>query len=240
MLFELPLSDFLQYLYRLHRSFKSGMVMFFAEDSRWGKVYFNQGDITVLQFGAAKGAACFSAIADLEKVQFHFREEETSAIQTQKLTEEFFIFFDIRTPSIASQEKQTIIENASVPYQAHGKEKILVADDSGIARKAISRILIDAGFEVMEAKDGIEAVGIMKSELPDLVFLDIIMPGVDGYQVLEMISRNPDLQKIPIVMLTSRDSLLDKVKGKVSKCDAYLTKPVTNDKLLHTVYNILN
>lgn len=238
MLFELPLSEFLQYLYRLHRAFKSGMVMFFAEDSRWGKVYFNQGDITVLQFGSAKGWESFSAIAALERVQFHFREEDTTPIHTQNLTEEFFVYFDIRTPAIASREKQTIIEN-TVEYKHHRNAKILIADDSSIARKALSRILIDAGFTVLEAKDGIEAVGIMKNDKPDLVFLDVIMPGVDGYQVLEMVDRNPDLQTIPIVMLTSRDSLLDKVKGKMSKCDAYLTKPVPSDKMLHTVYRFL-
>ena len=245
MLFELPITNFLQEMYRLHNSLKSGVVVFRGEKSKLGKIYFDQGTITMLSYDTLKGSQVFPALKALESVEFNFREKQPVQVHSEPITDEFFLYFNIETPSITKQGKQTVVEKEE-PYQPLdsgltasseilGSAKILIADDSGVARKALSRVLIEAGYDVIEAKDGHAALEQLQHEQPDMMFLDLIMPNIDGYHVLDMIERTPELKKIPIVILTSRDSLLDKFRGKLSKCDAYLTKPVPSDLLLRTV-----
>jgi twitching motility two-component system response regulator PilG len=116
---------------------------------------------------------------------------------------------------------------------------VLVVEDSATTRKVITVILRHEGFDVAEAKDGIEALARFNEITPDLVLLDIIMPGMDGYQVLATMKRNESFKKIPVIMLTARDGLIDKVKGKMSGCNEYLTKPFTPEELLHKIKKYL-
>ena len=108
---------------------------------------------------------------------------------------------------------------------------ILVVEDSATTRKVITVILRHEGFDVIEAKDGIEAMARFNETTPDLVLLDIIMPGMDGYQVLSTMKHNANFRNIPVIMLTAKDGLIDKVKGRMSGCNEYLTKPFTPEEL---------
>lgn len=117
--------------------------------------------------------------------------------------------------------------------------RILVVEDSMVTRKVISRTLVAEGYEVFEAKDANEALADIELRNPELVLLDIILPGRDGYEILAEIRKKPLLTKIPVIMLTSRDSLFDKLKGKVSDADEYLTKPFQPDELLTIVKKYL-
>ena len=112
---------------------------------------------------------------------------------------------------------------------------ILVADDSSSGRQALTRPLQASGFRVVEARDGFEAIGLAESELPDLMILDIQMPGVDGFRVLEAIRRNPRLKQTPIFLLTSKDGLMDRLKAKIADCQALLSKPVDPSNLLKQI-----
>ena len=112
---------------------------------------------------------------------------------------------------------------------------ILVADDSSSSRQALTRPLHASGFRVVEARDGFEAIGLAESELPDLMILDIQMPGVDGFRVLEAIRRNPRLKQTPIFLLTSKDGLMDRLKAKIADCQALLSKPVDPSNLLKQI-----
>lgn len=103
--------------------------------------------------------------------------------------------------------------------------KILVVEDSTTTRTVISRMLTNEGYEVVEAKDGIEAITKFSETNPDLILLDIIMPGIDGYETLAILKENHDLRDIPVIMLTAKDSLVAKLKGKMSGSTEYLTKP---------------
>jgi twitching motility two-component system response regulator PilG len=116
---------------------------------------------------------------------------------------------------------------------------VLVVEDSATTRKVIAVILKHEGFDVVEAKDGIEALARFNEITPDLVLLDIIMPGMDGYQVLSTMKHNENFKKIPVIMLTARDGLIDKVKGKMSGCSEYLTKPFTPEELLNKIKKYL-
>lgn len=119
------------------------------------------------------------------------------------------------------------------------KAKILVVEDSMVTRKVIARTLTANGYEVMEAKDANEALADIEEKNPDLVLLDIILPGRSGYEILAEIKTMPKLAKVPVIMLTSRDSLFDKLKGKVSDANEYLTKPFQPDELLMIVKKYL-
>lgn len=119
------------------------------------------------------------------------------------------------------------------------RKRVLVVEDSATTRKVIKIILQQEGIEVIEAKDGIEALAKFNELIPDLVLLDIIMPGVDGYQVLATMKKSYSLKKIPVIMLTSRDSLFDRMKGKMSRSNEYLTKPFTPELLMAKVKKYL-
>ncbi|CAG1022305.1 partial Phosphate regulon transcriptional regulatory protein PhoB, partial [Patescibacteria group bacterium] len=118
--------------------------------------------------------------------------------------------------------------------------KILVVEDSVVTRKVIVRTLSSAGYETVEAKDAEEALMNIETKQLDLILLDIILPGgKDGYAILAEIKATPRLANTPVIMLTSRDSLFDKIKGKVSDADEYLTKPFQPDELLSVVKRYL-
>ena len=128
----------------------------------------------------------------------------------------------------------------SLKSQAMLAAKILVVEDSIVTRKVIVRTLTSAGYEVFEAKDAEEALTDIEAKQLNLVLLDIILPGdKDGYAILAEIKTKPSLLNVPVIMLTSRDSLFDKLKGKVSDADEYLTKPFQPDELLAVVKKYL-
>jgi twitching motility two-component system response regulator PilG len=113
--------------------------------------------------------------------------------------------------------------------------KILVVEDSSTIRKVISITLGQKGYEIIEAGDGLEALSRLNEAKPDLILLDIILPKMDGYQILSIIRENPEFKNIPVIMLTSKDGIINKVKGKVAGSSAYLTKPFDPNKLVATI-----
>ena len=114
-------------------------------------------------------------------------------------------------------------------------KKILVVEDSAVTRKMIAKFLVDGGYAVVEAENGLAAFARLNEEHPDLMLLDIVMPGIDGYKVLSMVRKHGTFKDLPIFMLTSRDGLLDKLRGKMSGSDEYLTKPFTPEQLLEKI-----
>lgn len=116
------------------------------------------------------------------------------------------------------------------------KKKILVVDDSPTTRKVIVLTLKQKGYILVEAKDGLEALSKINDERPDLILLDIILPKMDGYRILSIVKKTPELKNTPVIMLTSKDGLVDKVKGKLAGSTAYLTKPFEPNDLIETVH----
>lgn len=113
--------------------------------------------------------------------------------------------------------------------------RALVVDDSRIIRTQVGGALEDANIEVAYADSGEEALERVADESFDIVFLDVIMPGMDGYEVCKTIKRDKARRHIPVVMLTSQSSPFDKIKGRFSGCDAHLTKPVRRDEFQRTL-----
>ncbi len=113
--------------------------------------------------------------------------------------------------------------------------KVLVIDDSNTIRRSAEIFLKQGGHEVVLAEDGFDALAKLSDYKPDLVFCDILMPRLDGYQTCAIIKRNPVFASVPVIMLSSKDGLFDKARGRMVGSQDYLTKPFTKDQLLQAV-----
>jgi len=113
--------------------------------------------------------------------------------------------------------------------------KVLVIDDSNTIRRSAEIFLGQAGYEVILAEDGFDALSKISDHKPDVIFVDIMMPRLDGYQTCALIKRNPRLSSTPVIMLSSKDGLFDRARGRMAGSDEYLTKPFTKDSLLKMV-----
>jgi twitching motility two-component system response regulator PilG len=113
--------------------------------------------------------------------------------------------------------------------------KILVVDDSNTIRKSAEIFLKQGGHQVMLAEDGFDALSKINDFEPNLVFCDILMPRLDGYQTCAIIKRNERFAQTPIIMLSSKDGVFDKARGRMVGSQDYLTKPFSKDQLLQTV-----
>jgi twitching motility two-component system response regulator PilG len=116
---------------------------------------------------------------------------------------------------------------------------VLVVDDNLTVREFMKNKLAAFNFNVDFAENGEQAIGFTGQKHYTCIFLDVIMPGIDGYQVCKLIKSNRTAQKTAVVMLTSKDSPFDKIRGSMSGCDAYLTKPVDEERLLETIVKFL-
>ena len=112
---------------------------------------------------------------------------------------------------------------------------ILVVDDSATIRRSAETMLSNEGYQVVTAENGFEALSKITRHRPSMVFVDIMMPRLDGYQTTAIIKNNPEFRDIPVVMLTSKDGLFDRARGRVVGSDQYLTKPFTREELLVAV-----
>jgi len=113
--------------------------------------------------------------------------------------------------------------------------RVMVIDDSRTIRRTAESLLKKEGFEVITATDGFEALSLIADQRPDLIFLDIMMPRLDGYQTCALIKHHREFGQTPVIMLSSKDGLFDRARGRVVGADAYITKPFTRDDLLTTI-----
>jgi twitching motility two-component system response regulator PilG len=118
--------------------------------------------------------------------------------------------------------------------------KALIIDDSSTIRRSAEIFLRQAGHEVILAIDGFDALGKIRQVIPDIIFCDILMPRLDGYQTCMLIKNNEQYARIPLVMLSSKDSIFDVARGRLVGCADYLTKPFTKEQLLTTIRKHLN
>src|SRR3954465_9383140 len=133
----------------------------------------------------------------------------------------------------------------AMPEASTGPIKVLVIDDSNTIRRSAEMFLRQAGFEVILAEDGFDALAKISDHQPRLIFLDITMPRVsfvgimmprlDGYQTCALIKQHPKLKSTPVIMLSSKDGVFDRARGRLAGSDRYLTKPFTKDGLIAAV-----
>ena len=116
-----------------------------------------------------------------------------------------------------------------------GPIKVLVIDDSNTIRKSAEMFLRQAGFDVVLAEDGFDALAKISDHQPRVIFVDIMMPRLDGYQTCTLVKQNPNLKSTPVIMLSSKDGVFDRARGRLAGSDRYLTKPFTKETLIDAV-----
>ena len=130
-------------------------------------------------------------------------------------------------PASSSQDEQN--------SEALSSLKVMIIDDSKTIRKSAETLLSKEGCKVLTAEDGFEALALIAKHKPDIVFVDIMMPRLDGYQTCTLIKNNRQFRDTPVIMLTSKDSIFDKARGRIVGSEEYLTKPFKRDDLLQAI-----
>jgi len=113
--------------------------------------------------------------------------------------------------------------------------KVLIIDDSNTIRRSAEMFLRQAGYEVVLAEDGFDALSKISDHQPSIIFVDVMMPRLDGYQTCALIKQNPVYKTTPVIMLSSKDGLFDRARGRLAGSDRYLTKPFNKDDLIQAV-----
>jgi len=121
--------------------------------------------------------------------------------------------------------------------EAQEPVRVLVIDDSNTIRRSAELYLRQAGCEVILAEDGFDALVKITDHQPQVIFVDIMMPRLDGYQTCALIKRHPKFASTPVIMLSSKDGLFDRARGRLAGSDLYITKPFTRDGLLKAVFD---
>ena len=118
--------------------------------------------------------------------------------------------------------------------------KVLVIDDTKTIRRSAENLLTKEGYDVITATDGFDALAKIADARPEIIFVDIMMPRLDGYQTCALIKNNSEFKATPVVMLSSKDGLFDKAKGRIVGSDQYITKPFSRDELLGTIRTLVH
>jgi twitching motility two-component system response regulator PilG len=135
-------------------------------------------------------------------------------------------------PNVGSMEKNMEEELRGV--------KVLVIDDSKTIRRSAENLLTKEGYQVITATDGFDALAKIADSRPEIIFVDIMMPRLDGYQTCALIKNNSEFKATPVVMLSSKDGLFDKAKGRIVGSDRYITKPFSKEELLGTIRTLVH
>jgi DNA-binding response OmpR family regulator len=143
---------------------------------------------------------------------------------------------DVAARSLSTKPSEPRLRPRAV---SRTRAKVLVAEDSPLIRDAIRRELSRAGFEVTVAEDGEQALQLAREQRFDAVSSDVMMPKLDGYELVRALRREPHYRQVPIVMVTSKDARIDAMKGFDAGADAYLAKPAEADELVRTLDALL-
>ena len=118
--------------------------------------------------------------------------------------------------------------------------RVMIIDDSRTIRRTAETLLTREGCDVVTATDGFEALSKIADHSPQIIFVDIMMPRLDGYQTCALIKNNQTYKNVPVIMLSSKDGLFDKARGRIVGSEQYLTKPFTRDELLGAIHTFVN
>jgi len=132
--------------------------------------------------------------------------------------------------------QDTPFSGTQIPSTDDLSVRIMIIDDSKTIRRSAESLLAREGWHVITAVDGFDALGKVVKHQPHIVFVDIMMPRLDGYQTCALIKNNAQFNKVPVIMLSSKDSIFDKAKGRVVGSEHYLTKPFTREDLINTIH----
>ena len=219
----LPFDQIRSELLALCEDGQDGDFWLFTEKKHTAIISLHEGEIVGLRYRISRGVDALNKIKSIEKARIRFQVSDTSAHKAGK----------IKLPTTVEILKTLGVDLDDI------EKKVMVVEDSPTQRLVICKMLIQQGYRVMEAGDGYEALSLLNKERPDLILLDIVMPGMDGYEVMSAIKKMKNMEDVKIIMLTARGSLIDKVYGKVAGTDEYLTKPFKSEELMGKISKYL-
>lgn len=226
-----PFSEVAETLKRLCFEHRSGTLYLRTDEGHAATITLSKGKIIEVFHLMQGSMKAVQLLREVKRAFYFFKSDLTKRdnpkVFFERLPSNEVIFNELTKPVVGSVNDVSGINR--------GPKKILVVEDSGMARKLVVNTLVNEGYSIFEAVDGEEAVSMVDEVKPDLVLLDLILPKLDGYEVLDIIRRNETYKKLPVIALTSRDALFDKLKGKMRGTDEYLTKPVDPVELIDKV-----
>ena len=231
----MPIHKIAETLYRLCVECRSA-TLYIATDTGQGAAFsLSRGNIVDIAYRNIRGMLALEKIRMINRAKSIFKSD--SSLRDNRKRSDNAVFLPANNVILNKLGMET-----SHMFNSLGSEikKILIVDDSAMSRKVISSVFAGKSYEVTEAIDGFDAIEKLKQDVPDLVLLDLILPNFDGYEVLGIMKKSSVYKNIPVIMLTSRDALFDKLKGKMSETDEYLTKPVDAKTLMQKVNKYLN
>ncbi|MCF6282282.1 MAG: response regulator [Candidatus Polarisedimenticolaceae bacterium] len=245
--FFISISEVFQDLLELSKKGRTGKFYLMTDQSECAIFELTRGEIVDIKYQNIHGTPALPMIRRINSAKCFFKSgtaEEIEKAETAetKLSFNHTLFRMFKLEPSAQRGSANSVENAatsSEPQVEKEQKKILVVEDSRLSRKILTQAIVGYGFQVVEATDGTSALHQLEMESPDLVILDLILPDIDGYEVFKRMKKNKATANIPVIILTSRASLLDKLKGRMSGSDEYLTKPFKNEHLLEKLEKYL-
>jgi CheY-like chemotaxis protein len=227
-----PLEEVVNILHRLCKGSRTGILYMLTHKGHGATTTLLKGRIIDIAYLKSHGIEALLKLRKVPEVKFVFKQN--MGISDNPGNRSYYL---PSTNMILNKLGMDITEVA--PWLGEEVKKLLVVDDSPLSRKVIINIFNRESYDITEAEDGLDALNKMKETTFDLVLLDLVLPKIDGYEVLETMKKSNSQKDIPVIMLTSRDTLMDKLKGKMSATDEYLTKPVNAEKLMGIVRKYL-
>ncbi len=245
-----PMAEIIRQTKALEGLGKTGSLYFMTAAGDGGVVVMDGGVVVDVVYKSVQGTGALPLIRRIPEAKYFFKEGQTDEVKaaavkqtTLSYGQTLFRMFDrdlVDATAAAPAAAPTTETADTAAPTVSGKKKILVVEDSRVARIVLCKFLEDYGYEVIEAGNGRSALSQLAVDKPDLVILDLILPDIDGYEVFQQMKADERTASIPVIILTSRDSLVDKIRGKMSGSDEYVTKPFKNEILLDKLKKYLD
>lgn len=232
-----PVAEIIKNLLQLCIEGRTGSLYLMTSTNEGAVFVLNSGDVVDVAFKDIRGTSALPLIRKIDAAKFFFKSGQTAEVEkalhgglTLSFAHTLFRMFSL-------EDEWNAIEKLPAKKTA---KKVLVVEDSRLSRRILVKTLKAQGYLVVEAHNGQSALEQLEKEAPDLVLLDLILPDIDGYEVFDRMKENRNTADIPVIILTSRASLMDKLKGKMSGSDEYLTKPIDEVLLLQKLEKYLH
>lgn len=243
-----PMSEIIRQIKVLETLARTGSLYLMTPTGDGGVFVLNHGMVVDVVYKSVQGTGALPMLRRIAEAKYFFKSGETDEVKaaaakksTLSYGQTLFRMFERELG-----EAPVVVQPSTTPQPAPvaplplAQKKILVVEDSRVARIVLCKFLQDHGYQVMEAANGRAALSQLAVEAPDMVILDLILPDIDGYEIFHSMKNDVRTRDIPVIILTSRASLVDKLRGRMSGSDEYVTKPFKNEILLDKLKKYLD
>ncbi|MCP4492277.1 MAG: response regulator [Gammaproteobacteria bacterium] len=232
---QTPFYEVVKTLYGLCLGRHTGIFYVFTSEGHGATIGVSEGRIVEMAYLKLRGVEALMMMQKVTAAKYIFKQD--LSMRDKQPSDSVYLPAENVILSKLGMDEHYI--GCAPSFMGEEIKKILLVDDSSLSRKVILNVFNHKSYDITEAQDGFDALNKIEKVVPDLILLDLILPRMDGYQVLNTMKKSEVLKNIPVIMLTSRGALMDKLKGKMSATDEYLTKPVNPTELMGKVKKYL-